>query len=63
MSSTPQQPETGIVAIDGRDALAFVIIRPGKTPGAVTIEAAAQGLSKKAAAQVLLHVANEWDAP
>lgn len=51
-----------ITAVDGRDALAFVIIRPGSTEGAVSIEAAAKGLSKPAAAHVLRHVADLWDA-
>lgn len=55
-------PETTITAIDGTDALAFVIIRPGSTDGGVSIEAAAKGLDKKAAAYVLRHVADMWDA-
>lgn len=55
-------PETTITAIDGRDALAFVIIRPGSAEGSVSIEAAASGLSKEAAAHVLRHVAAQWDA-
>lgn len=52
---------TTITAIDGTDALAFVIIRPGKTEGGVSIEAAANGIGKPGAAYVLRHVANEWD--
>ena len=55
------QPETTMTAIDGRDALAFVIIRPGGTDGSVSIEAAARGLSKPAAAYVLRNVAEQWD--
>ncbi|PWI08351.1 hypothetical protein DIZ27_23215 [Streptomyces sp. NWU339] len=55
------QPETTMVAIDGSDALAFVIIRPGATKGSVSIEAAAKGLSKPAAAHVLHHVATQWN--
>lgn len=58
MSSTENVTMT---AIDGRDALAFVIIRPGQTDGGVSIEAAAKGLSKQAAAYVLRHVADQWD--
>jgi hypothetical protein len=50
-----------ITAIDGTDALAFVIIRPGQTKGGVSIEAAANGLDQPAAAYVLRHVANQWD--
>lgn len=53
--------ETTITAIDGTDALAFVIIRPGQTEGGVSIEAAAKGLDKTSAAYVLRHVANQWD--
>lgn len=52
---------SAITAIDGRDALAFVIIRPGSTDGAVSIEAAAEGLSKAAAAHVLRHIADQWE--
>jgi hypothetical protein len=50
-----------ITAIDGTDALAFVIIRPGKTEGGVEIEAAAKGMTQPSAAYVLRHVANQWD--
>jgi hypothetical protein len=54
-------PKTTITAVDGTDALAFVIIRPGKTPGGVSIEAAANGIGKEGAAYVLRNVANQWD--
>jgi hypothetical protein len=50
-----------MTAIDGTDALALVIIRPGATEGGVAIEAAANGMDKPAAAYVLRHVANQWD--
>ncbi|MFH8336915.1 hypothetical protein [Streptomyces sp. AM6-12] len=50
-----------MTAIDGTDALAFVIIRPGSTEGGLSIEAAANGLSQPGAAYVLRHVANQWD--
>lgn len=53
---------TTITAVDGTDALAFVIIRPGKTEGAVAIEAAANGMGKEQAAYILRHVANQFDA-
>lgn len=56
------QPETTLIAIDGTDALAFVVIRPGAKDGAVGVEAAAKGLSKTAAAHVLRHVASQWEA-
>ena len=51
-----------MTAIDGTDALAFVIIRPGETEGGVSIEAAANGMGKEQAACVLRHVANQFDA-
>lgn len=54
--------ETRMVAVDGTDGLAFVIIRPGSTEGSVSIEAAANGMSKSAAAYVLRHVAEQWEA-
>ncbi|MFD4855076.1 hypothetical protein [Streptomyces atratus] len=54
--------ETTMVAVDGTDALAFVIIRPGSTKGSVALEAAANGMSKSAAAYVLRHIADQWDA-
>lgn len=50
-----------MTAVDGTDALAFVIIRPGETEGGVQIEAVASGMGKPAAAYVLRHVANQWD--
>lgn len=55
------QPAVTMTAIDGRDALAFVIIRPGQGEGTVAIEAAATGLSQPAAAFVLRNVAEQWD--
>jgi hypothetical protein len=54
--------DTTITAVDGTDALAFVIIRPGKTEGGVSIEAVANGIGKQAAAYVLRQVADMWDA-
>ncbi|MFE2019851.1 hypothetical protein ACFW9O_17625 [Streptomyces sp. NPDC059499] len=59
---TAPNSETSMVAIDGTDALAFVIIRPGTTEGSVSLEAAARGMSKSAAAYVLRHIADQWDA-
>ncbi|WP_367138945.1 MULTISPECIES: hypothetical protein [Streptomyces] len=55
-----EQPTT-MTAVDGRDALAFVIIRPGTNGDGVSIEAAANGLSKEDAAYVLRYVADQWD--
>ncbi|RFU83587.1 hypothetical protein DY218_27145 [Streptomyces triticagri] len=59
MTSEPDREAT-MVAIDGRDALAFVIIRPADD-GKISVEAAAKALSKHEAARVLRHVAALWD--
>ncbi|MGW0012436.1 hypothetical protein ACWDVX_22170 [Streptomyces tendae] len=56
------QPEATLVAVDGRDALAYVLIRPGATGGTVTAEAGARGLSKPAAAHILRGIAAKWDS-
>lgn len=53
--------DTKLVAVDGRDALASVIIRPATTEGTITLEAWAKGIGKPAAAHVLRHVADMWD--
>ena len=63
-STTPQQEReegTGLVFIDGRDALAFVIIWPSEIGDGVAIEASSSGLSKPQAAYILRHVADQWD--
>lgn len=59
MSSTPDN--VTMAAIDGRDALAYVIIRPGSNDSGVVIEAAANGISKAHAAYALRHTAQSWD--
>ncbi|MEV7867447.1 NUDIX hydrolase [Streptomyces sp. NPDC088124] len=59
MSST-NPGHASLVAVDGRDALAYIIIRPGSQPGAVSIESGSQGLEKAVAAEVLRRVADEW---
>ena len=53
--------DTRMVAVDGTDALAYVIIRPGTGPQDVAIEAAAHGIDREQAAYVLRHVADMWD--
>ena len=55
-------PEPSLVAADGRDALAYVIIKPGPD-GNVVIDAAASGISKPHAAWVLRQVADRWAPP
>ena len=53
-----------MVAVDGRDALAYVIVLPNpeKGPGHVLIDAGANGIDKAQAVKVLRHVADLWDA-
>lgn len=54
--------DTTMTAVDGRDALAYLIVRPGVPGGPnVSIEAAANGISQEQAAHVLRHVADLWD--
>jgi hypothetical protein len=53
--------EERLAFVDGRDALAYVIIRPSDF--GVEVEAAADGISRKAAAYVLRQVADQWDPP
>ncbi|MFJ6616648.1 hypothetical protein ACIQOW_03565 [Kitasatospora sp. NPDC091335] len=57
-------PETNIVAIDGRDALFFLIVRPG-TPGpsgsGVVLEHGGSGLTKARAAYILRQVADRLE--
>ncbi|MFJ2174366.1 NUDIX hydrolase [Streptomyces sp. NPDC087851] len=57
---TSSSEQATMVAVDGTDALAYVIIRPGASPGALTMEAGAKGLGKAAAAEVLRHIADQW---
>ncbi|MER7930520.1 hypothetical protein ABTY96_46680 [Streptomyces sp. NPDC096057] len=52
--------DTKLVAVDGRDALAGVLIRPGSTEATVSLEAWAKGIDKPRAAHVLRHVADQW---
>jgi len=53
---------TRLVAVDGRDALAYVIVRPGNDDAHVSLEAAARGISKTSAAMILRQIADAWDA-
>lgn len=55
------KPEKTMVAIDGTDALAYVILRPGENASGVVIEAGANGISKAYAAYALRHTAQSWD--
>jgi hypothetical protein len=46
--------------VDGTDALAYVVIRAGRRPGSIAVEASARGLTKPQAAYVLRNVAAQW---
>ncbi|GAA5056349.1 hypothetical protein [Streptomyces similanensis] len=57
-----QAPADSLAVIDGRDALAFVVIRPADDdPDRVTVEADARRMSKAAAAYTLRVVADQFD--
>nr|BEK68805.1 hypothetical protein KPHV_60320 [Kitasatospora purpeofusca] len=56
------QPDTRMVAVDGTDALAYVIIRPGKDNQNVVIESGAHGITKAQAAYALRHIADQFEA-
>jgi len=55
--------EKTFVAVDGLDALAYVIIKPNGTGDGVIIDAGANGMSKEQGAYILRHVANQWSTP
>jgi hypothetical protein len=56
------QPNISMVAVDGTDALAYVIIRPGKDNQNVVIESGAHGITKAQAAYILRHIASQYEA-
>lgn len=55
--------ETRLVMVDGRDALAYVIIRPGGEGDGnnIVVEAQAMGISKESVAYVMRELARQWD--
>ncbi|MGW3511198.1 hypothetical protein [Streptomyces sp. NPDC000994] len=58
----PDPDADRLAVLDGRDALAFVVIRPADdNPAAVTVEAGARGMSKAAAAYTLRATADQFD--
>lgn len=61
MTSSYDPNDTTMTAIDGRDALAFVILRPGTDKQHVVVEAGAKGISKGQAARALRQIADMWD--
>ena len=71
MSTTPEHPAAReqprphpdrLAILDGRDALAFVVIRPAdEDPERIAVEASARGMSKAVAAHALRQTADEFD--
>ncbi|MFJ2863718.1 hypothetical protein [Kitasatospora sp. NPDC087314] len=59
------EQNTSMVAIDGRDALFFLIVRPGAQGASgsnVTLEHGGSGLTRAQAAYILRQVADRLDA-
>ncbi|GGW68117.1 hypothetical protein [Streptomyces griseoloalbus] len=57
------QDEARLAVLDGRDVLAFVIIRPaGDDLDRIAVEASARGMSKAVAAYALRQTADQFDA-
>lgn len=52
-----------MTVVDGTEALAYVIIKPGRNDRRIVVDAAANGISKADAAYVLRQVADQWDPP
>lgn len=58
----PTDDANRVALLDGRDALAFVVIRPaGDGTDAVTVEASSRGMPKSAAAYTLRATADQFD--
>jgi hypothetical protein len=62
VSSTEETgPEARMVMVDGREASAYVILRPGPKQGTVLLEAATtEGTDHHQIAQALRHIADQW---
>lgn len=53
-----------MVAVDGRDALCYVLVRPragSDNPADVSVEAFARGVAKSDMARILRYIADRWD--
>ncbi|GAA2112576.1 hypothetical protein GCM10009759_55450 [Kitasatospora saccharophila] len=53
--------DTQLVAIDGRDALFYLIVRPGADTANVVLEHGGKGMSKQQAAYILRTTADKLD--
>lgn len=61
MTARKRGEEPRLVVVDGREALCTVIIRPSAdSPGGVTAEASARGISKREAGEMLLTIGRMW---
>lgn len=61
VSSSDDSAEARMVVVDGREAVAYVILRPGPKPGTVLLEAATtEGTDAHQVAQALRHVSDQW---
>ncbi len=58
--STESAPETKMTVVDGREALAYVIVKPAEN-GGVEVDAGANGITEAQAAFILRKVADQWD--
>ncbi|MGW2497320.1 hypothetical protein ACWCV2_22825 [Streptomyces pseudogriseolus] len=57
-----EQPTDRLIVLDGRDALAFVVIRPAdEDPERIAVEASAHGISKAVTAYALRQTADQFD--
>lgn len=57
-----EQPTDRLIVLDGRDALAFVVIRPAdEDPERIAVEASARGISKAVTAYALRQTADQFD--
>lgn len=54
--------EATLTVIDGREALAYLVILPGENDN-VLVDAAANGISRVQAAYLLRQIADRWDPP
>lgn len=54
--------DESLTFVDGKDALAFVIVRPGASEGTVSVDAGSNGMSKEQGAYILAQIAQRWAA-
>jgi len=63
MTTSDSERETKLVLVDGREALAVIIITPStENPGRFVLEANVHGMTHRQAAWAIRHTADQWDA-